>query len=329
MMLMQQQLSQLLFVFVCFSFCGFWLPSVQCWYVAPPRVTSEWSQLSQLVVRCFDDDVPPKNAYSNSNNSEAVVDDAGTNTNNDFTRKKNWIIQKWNDNYWSMIVKPRLESLTYQHFVSTARKMQGSKYSILLAKEHGNVVGMIEFGINSSMDPLKRTMTEDADGTNSNDSSQSCDVDSVLMKRRGRPTIGLLCVDPKYRKRGIAKELVRRSEDIVLNIWKDEMIYAEVQPNNDKAMSFFQSTCGYEPLIVLSTSSSSGGGDCGTLDGNTEKNETSSRQVVVNDIDSNRKNVSSSQGVTTVMVKLRLPQRRETEKKLHVVLYKSLSVRTE
>jgi ribosomal protein S18 acetylase RimI-like enzyme len=257
--------------------------SVDSWYIAPPRVEKEWNQLSQLVVRCFDETL----------NQNDCIDDS---------KNESWMEKNWNEQYWNLIGKPRLEKITYRHFVSNARKLQGSKYTVLLAKDQGNVIGMIEVGVNSN----NYTTTS---------SSYSTEIDDKLigtdnMIRQRRPTIGLLCVDSKFRNQGVAKELVYRCEQIVSNIWKDDVIYAEVQPENFKAMSFFQSSLRYEPILV----------PLSTLSIRSDQETKQIRNSV-----SFSTGIDQTQSIATVMVELRQPQRIQTEKKMHILLSKTLS----
>lgn len=131
---------------------------------------------------------------------------------------------------WKTVEKGQMERFTYQRYVSTARRMKGTKYALLVVKDRigGNsveagelqVVGMAELGV---------TM------------NQSIRKDSL----QPRATIGVLCVESKYRKLGIGKALVQRCETLVTDLWKDTVLYTEVEPINEKAISFFE-RCGYE-----------------------------------------------------------------------------------
>jgi len=131
---------------------------------------------------------------------------------------------------WNGFEKGRTERFTYRRYVSTARRMRGTKYALLVVKDRigGNsveagelkVVGMVELGVTMDQTIQKGSL-------------------------QPRPTIGVLCVESKYRKSGIGKALVQRCETLVTDLWKDTMLYTEVEPSNEEAINFFE-RCGYE-----------------------------------------------------------------------------------
>lgn len=107
--------------------------TVEAWYIAPPRINSEWEQLAGLVVDCFE--APP---------CEAVATDRIA---------------------WRLFQRTLSKKQTYRQFVRTARKMKGKKYSILIAKEGSRVIGMVELGINVNAiisENYNNTVTESA-----------------------------------------------------------------------------------------------------------------------------------------------------------------------
>ena len=167
------------------NFIIVWLPATTAWYIAPPKVANEWTGLSKLIVDTFD--APKEDA--------SAVDKAA----------------------WFLFKKEATERATYQQYVSTARKMRGTKYSVLLAKEAGKVVGMVEVGINSGD------------------------------KGEKRPTIGLICVAEGFRQKGVGADLVQRCERLVVDVWKDHKLFAEVEETNEQALQFFESL-GFEML---------------------------------------------------------------------------------
>jgi ribosomal protein S18 acetylase RimI-like enzyme len=151
------------------------------WFISAPKAADDWRQLSNLVVDTF----------------EAPI-----------TQQSPWMAQS----AWQIVERQLTRQYTYRHYVSTARKMKGKKYGLLVAKEWGKVIGMVEIGIQW-------------DETHS-------------MKR---PTIGVLCVDERSRNRGVAQGLLLKSETIVTQVWKEPTIYAEVEKSNEGATGFFQS----------------------------------------------------------------------------------------
>jgi ribosomal protein S18 acetylase RimI-like enzyme len=161
---------------------GFLLVLIKCtaaaaWYISPPEQPSDWSKLSRLVVDSFD----------------APLDDA-----------------PWLDKArWFLIEKDQAERAAFRQYVGTAKKLKDAKYSILLAKEKGEVIGLAEVGIPVFNDTAK-------------------------------PTLGALCVSKDYRKQGIGAALVVHCQSLVTDVWKDDTLYAQVEEGNPKAIAFFK-----------------------------------------------------------------------------------------
>jgi ribosomal protein S18 acetylase RimI-like enzyme len=61
---------------------------------------------------------------------------------------------------------------------------------------------------------------------------------------RPQPTIGVLCVKSTHRKKGIGQALVETCERVAADIWNEESIFVDVDPNNQNALLFFVK-CGY------------------------------------------------------------------------------------
>jgi ribosomal protein S18 acetylase RimI-like enzyme len=118
---------------------------------------------------------------------------------------------------WNLMERGVMEEATYRQYVRTARKMKQTKYAILVAKQWGNVIGMAELGVNLDNDTGDR-----------------------------RATIGVLCVDDTVRKQGVGKELVTKCCQLAVEVWNETILYAEVEPSNDGARTFFQVSCGFE-----------------------------------------------------------------------------------
>ena len=178
------------------------------WYIAPPRANTEWQQLSQLVVETFD--APDQ--------QQASAMDWGM---------------------WNLVQKRQCTRQTYEQYTNTARKMRRMKHTILLAKDQGLVIGMVEMGI-SSVTAAAGIVAENATASTS----------AVVAAQQRRPTIGVLCVAARYRQRGVAKDLVDRCIQIVSNqeYWGGDYhaIYTEVEPHNEPALAFF-SSMGFVP----------------------------------------------------------------------------------
>lgn len=160
--------------------------SVVAWYITPPVSQSDWTQLASLLA---EQNKPPSDGDSTA-----------------ATRTR---IEKLQ---WDLWGRRQAENAIYKRYVRTARHMQGSKYSVLLAKEWGQVLGVAEMGISTNGDR--------------------------------RATLGVLCVSPTARRTGVGRALVARCEEIASNIWHEDVLWVEVEATNEKALSFF-SACEY------------------------------------------------------------------------------------
>ena len=112
-----------------------------------------------------------------------------------------------------------LEQDTYKRYVCTARRMRGAKYALLVVKEWGSIIGVAEMGMQQS---------------NNND---------LLVPRNGTEsfaTVGMICVDERYRGRGIANALVERCEVLASTVWNETLVCADVEPHNEAALRLFQ-----------------------------------------------------------------------------------------
>lgn len=118
---------------------------------------------------------------------------------------------------WNLLERSFAEEATYRQYVSTARKMKNAKYAIFVAKQWGSVIGMAELGVNRGDDG-----------------------------ERGRATIGVLCVNEKFQKQGVGNQLVAKCVQLAEEVWKEEVLYAEVEPSNAGARAFFEKSCGFE-----------------------------------------------------------------------------------
>ena len=156
---------------------------VDAWFISPPTTKKDWQQIASLVVKTFD-----------TPSTEASALEKMT---------------------WNVMERSLTEESTYRQYVSTARKMKGTKYAILVAKHWGQVIGMAELGVN-----------RDNEGDR-------------------RATIGVLCVDAKYQKQGVGNELVHNCQKLATEVWSEQALYAEVEPCNKGAISFLES-CGFE-----------------------------------------------------------------------------------
>eukprot|EP00984_Skeletonema_dohrnii_P014743 scaffold6249_cov119-Skeletonema_dohrnii-CCMP3373.AAC.3 len=147
---------------------------------------------------------------------------------------------------WDLFEKSLTEEFTYKRYVSLARKMRGKKYCLLVAKQidedsddvslsslgsSNGVVGMVEMGM--SLCPVDAnntsTTTDDDDMNNSSKEAMS-----------PSPLIGVICVSPTHQKEGIGMKLLNKCEEVARDIWKEEFICVDVEPNNAPALSLFE-----------------------------------------------------------------------------------------
>ena len=124
---------------------------------------------------------------------------------------------------WSLFEQSLTEAYTLRQYTQTARRMRGTKYSIFVVKQLGRVIGMVEVGINGS-------------------------------SQEKRPTIGLICVEKEFRQQGVAADLITQCEHLVTKVWKESVLYAEVEETNLAALQFFYSqgfqSSGNQTVIV-------------------------------------------------------------------------------
>jgi ribosomal protein S18 acetylase RimI-like enzyme len=122
------------------------------------------------------------------------------------------------------------ENYVLQHYVDTTKRMQGNKYALLVATitNAGNkvvVVGMVEMGLLISQSSTNST----------------------------RATIGVLAVSPNFQQKGIGTMLLEQCETVAATLWNKTTVCAQVEPNNDVALRFFERH-GYT-IILQETSS--------------------------------------------------------------------------
>lgn len=125
---------------------------------------------------------------------------------------------------WEWSQRRLTEQFVVQKYVDTAKRMQGNKYALLVAKSTcrnnaGNnnvvVVGMVEMGL----------------------LSQST---SSTMSTTTRTTIGVLAVSPKFQQQGIGTMLLEQCETVAATLWNKTTLCAQVEPDNDVALRFFE-----------------------------------------------------------------------------------------
>jgi GNAT superfamily N-acetyltransferase len=153
--------------------------AANAWHITPPTVNQDWRQLAVLVTQSF-------------------------NVNTPCTNKKR--LARFS---WDLIEKRIAEQATYRRFVKTAKRLRGTKYSLFVAKEEGQVIGVAEMGIR--------------------------DMETK------RVTIGVLCVDKDHRQKGVGSGLIQHCERLAAELWNENDIHAEVEEQNIKALALFNS----------------------------------------------------------------------------------------
>jgi ribosomal protein S18 acetylase RimI-like enzyme len=120
--------------------------------------------------------------------------------------------------------------------------MRGTKYTILIAKEmmDGPVIGMVEMGITA--DP--RTVITTTTTTLPFVAPVVVDTLSIptppVQQQQRRVMIGILCVDTKYRGRGVASALLAQCEYIAVRQWNETTLQVQVDVTNQRALAVFE-----------------------------------------------------------------------------------------
>jgi len=166
-------------------------------HVTPPTSNNDWKQIAALVVKTFD-------APSMENMKD---------TNNAFNAKL----------WWDLVDEKITQRFTYNTFVRNARKLNGKKYAIFVAKNGDDVIGMVELG----MALMDKSITEAGN------------------VRKPYATIGVLCVQDEFKKYGVGSALVKKCEHVVNTMWDENEVYVQVEPHNSVAMKFFEEKCEY------------------------------------------------------------------------------------
>ncbi|KAL7551389.1 hypothetical protein ACHAWF_018153 [Thalassiosira exigua] len=213
-----------------------YIPRILGLVISPPSSANEYRKIASLLASTFD--APAAGAQSNSiGNIE-----------------QSSIQSKVEELQWTLVEKSLTEEFIFKQYMSTARRMQGKKYCLLVAKDYvqdsdgdlrvrDDIVGIAEMGMSFCPSPLQqepiRGNVVDIDGTGAkNDCNES----------KPKPTLGVLCVGPNQQKKGIGRALVGKCEEIASEVWNETCIFVDVEPRNLNAMSFFHK-CGYRCCV--------------------------------------------------------------------------------
>mmetsp|Transcript_24941 Transcript_24941/g.49603 ORF Transcript_24941/g.49603 Transcript_24941/m.49603 type:complete len:254 (+) Transcript_24941:79-840(+) len=191
------------------------LPFTASLLIAPPTTNDDWRQLAALVVDTFDS--PPTGAIPYETSFQQYVQSRIERTG------------------WNLVGRSLAEQHTYDRYVRNARKMRGKKYGLYLAKEYNagtaeskyvpfyETVGMIEMGL--TLEPS----------------------DNPMEGLKPRAIVGVICVRSGFQKRGIGKALLQQCELLAIETWKENDLFVEIEPDNERALRFF-SLCGYDNI---------------------------------------------------------------------------------
>lgn len=181
--------------------------------IVPPSSFDDYRQLASLLVGTFDD--PTINVAKKSTSLQFKVD-----------------VLRWN-----VIEKSLTEDYICKKYISTARRLRGKKYCVLLAKEcirdddhnqqirvKDDVIGIVEMGL--SLCPIFSNDAEDCSLRN---------IDLIP-----QPTVGVLCVKSSHQKKGIGQALMKKCEQVAANIWNERYLFADVEPSNINAKILFE-----------------------------------------------------------------------------------------
>ncbi|KAL7426839.1 hypothetical protein ACHAXM_000614 [Skeletonema potamos] len=192
--------------------------------ISPPSSADDYRQLASLLVSSFD---APQICCGNEN-----------------------ALSKIQRLQWDLYEKSLTEEFTYKRYASTVRRMKGKKYCLLVAKrknddddgvvaddvssERGNggvvVVGMVEMGMSLCPSDTNITTIDDGGSSSNNDSIELTPT----------PLIGVICVSSTHQKEGIGMKLLNKCEEIAREIWKEESICVDVEPDNTRALALFE-----------------------------------------------------------------------------------------
>ncbi|KAL3777757.1 hypothetical protein HJC23_002018 [Cyclotella cryptica] len=201
--------------------------------IAAPSSISDYRRLASLIVSTFDDSAP-----ESSERDPSIFN------------------YKWDALKWNLYEKSLTEEFTYRQYASTARRMRGKKYCLLVAKEEGldsgqplsggdcNVVGMVEMGLSicpsySVIDVFDSQEDEHKDESLLHTSDGRCNRVCIP-----QPTIGVLCIKSTHQNRGIGRKLIQKCEKVARELWEEPQIFVDVEPDNVDALAFFEK-CGY------------------------------------------------------------------------------------
>eukprot|EP00521_Asterionellopsis_glacialis_P006967 CAMPEP_0195289856 /NCGR_PEP_ID=MMETSP0707-20130614/5961_1 /TAXON_ID=33640 /ORGANISM="Asterionellopsis glacialis, Strain CCMP134" /LENGTH=246 /DNA_ID=CAMNT_0040349907 /DNA_START=32 /DNA_END=773 /DNA_ORIENTATION=- len=178
--------------------------------IVVPRTPKDFQQISSLLVKVFDEP-----------GGETWIEKAGW-----------WLVEQFvtegeiRDQYWN-----------------TAKQMKGNKYTVLLAKVNSKVVGMAELGVSQHIGIQQQEHSQN-DFSQDDGITTSATTINTLDGSNGvlvGATIGVLAILPEFQNQGIGNILLQKCEALaVSDAWNQDVLFAEVEPQNLNALDFFQ-----------------------------------------------------------------------------------------
>lgn len=202
--------------------------------ISPPSSISDYRRLASLIVSTFDDSLPQSSE-----------------------RHPSITPTKWDQLKWTLYEKSLTEEFTYKQYASTARRMRGKKYCLLVAKEEEwepmgkgdcNVVGMVEMGMSVCPSFSATNMIDSEEDEHTCKSVQHTTDNRYDHESIPQPTIGVVCIKSTHRNQGIGRILIQKCEQIAREVWNERQIFVDVEPDNLNALAFFEK-CGYQFCI--------------------------------------------------------------------------------
>lgn len=194
--------------------------------ISPPSTFGDYRQLASLLVGTFDD----------------PTSDFATIATPDIEQRG--LKCKINALQWNLFEKSMTVEYICNKYTSTARRMQGKKYCVLIAKEciqdndknqqlrvRDDVIGMVEMGM--SLCPMFSKHGDLDDATNATGSRGSIEL-------RPQPTVGVLCVKSSHQKKGIGQALIQKCEQVAANVWNEPYLFVDIEPNNHNTLRLFE-----------------------------------------------------------------------------------------
>jgi ribosomal protein S18 acetylase RimI-like enzyme len=198
--------------------------------ISPPESEDDYRQLASLLVSSFD---APESRCTNGDDNA---------------------LSKLRGLQWNLYEKSLTEEFTYNRYASMARRMRGKKYCLFVAKmtaedqeKEEEEEFLADDVVVGNMSPLKRrdngvvgviemgmSLCPPAPG---NATIDNCNHTRKLIPT---PLIGVICVTCTHQKLGIGMKLINKCEEVARELWREQFICVDVEPDNMRALSLFE-----------------------------------------------------------------------------------------